>query len=194
MTNKTTSISGDKQDWISLATARKYLSYDPETGIITYALPVHKYDGRVLEAGTEAGCINKEGYRQISLNGRQYLSHRLAWFLHYGEWPKQYLDHVDGIRTNNSISNLKDVSHQENMNNKDASRKALNKRYPGVSYDAKEKLFKAVAEYGDKKEVVGLFDDPKLAYMARVDRIEEMREEADREKDEFYHRIGAYDL
>ena len=111
----------------------------------------------------------------------------------HGEWPKQYLDHINGIRSDNRIENLRDVSQLENMQNVSSERKTLNKRYPGVRYDAKAALFEAVAEYADKKEVVGHFDDPKLAYMARIDRIEEMREEADREKDEFYNRIGAYD-
>jgi HNH endonuclease len=75
-------------------------------------------------AGREAGTLDKRVIRgrvyptlRIGLDGKLYLASRVAWLLHYGEWPSLTLDHIDGDRTNNRIRNLRDVTHEVNMNN-----------------------------------------------------------------------------
>ena len=42
------------------------------------------------------------------------MAHRLAWLLHYGKWPINEIDHIDGNPTNNVIDNLRTVSSQKN--------------------------------------------------------------------------------
>ena len=66
---------------------------------------------------TQAGSISKEGYIKIKLKGKSYLAHRLIWLMFYGEWPKNEIDHIDGNRLNNSISNLRDVTRSINQKN-----------------------------------------------------------------------------
>ena len=71
--------------------------------------------------GSEAGYIYEEStgvqYRRVKICGSMYKAHRLIWLLHYGEWPKQFIDHIDGNGLNNRIENLRDVNHTENLRN-----------------------------------------------------------------------------
>lgn len=52
------------------------LHYCPETGIFTWKVTRKG----LAKAGTVAGSTNGRGYRQISVDGKLYLAHRLAWF------------------------------------------------------------------------------------------------------------------
>ena len=45
------------------------------------------------------------------------MAHRIAWALHYGEWPNKSLDHIDGDRTNNRINNLREANSSQNTIN-----------------------------------------------------------------------------
>lgn len=64
-----------------------------------------------------AGHADRHGYRRIMLDYKMYLAHRIIWLLHYKEWPKGFIDHIDGNPRNNKLENLRDVSHSENMFN-----------------------------------------------------------------------------
>ena len=70
-----------------------------------------------VTVGAPAGRINGRGYVQVGLHGRYYLAHRLIWLLFYGTLPET-IDHINGIRHDNRIANLRDVSLQENLKNK----------------------------------------------------------------------------
>jgi len=66
-----------------------------------------------------AGNIDKtHGYRRINWGGSFFTAHRLIWFHQTGAWPIGEIDHIDGNRANNRISNLRDVSMEENRKNK----------------------------------------------------------------------------
>jgi hypothetical protein len=79
------------------------LHYDPDTGVFTRRHAVGK-----LKAGATFGSLNGHGYLHGWLDGRNlYKCHHLAWFYVYGELPTCPLDHIDGVRHNNRISNLR---------------------------------------------------------------------------------------
>jgi hypothetical protein len=83
--------------------------YDPDTGIIT-------------KNNVPVGWKHPKGYYQLTfkLNKKLYTFkyHRIAWFLHYGVFPKSLIDHADGDATNNKINNLRDCSNSENLCNR----------------------------------------------------------------------------
>jgi hypothetical protein len=70
-----------------------------------------------VKAGSKAGCLRRDGYTVISVNGDSFLAHRLIWFITYGEFPDNFIDHVDGGRSNNRIENLRDVTRTVNNQN-----------------------------------------------------------------------------
>lgn len=93
--------------------------YNPSTGEITWLKPAASV-GHL--AGKEAGTINGDGYRSIMIDGKLYQGHRLAWLYVYGVFPKGRLDHVNGIKTDNRIINLREATPSQNMMNSPAPR------------------------------------------------------------------------
>ena len=104
---------------------RECLDYDPDTGLFKWKTrPLeHFVNSRAWKiwntryAGKNAGYFVKIGYFNIRVNGINYRTHRLAWLITYGKWPKDHIDHIDGNRSNNRINNLRDVPNSENHKN-----------------------------------------------------------------------------
>jgi hypothetical protein len=66
--------------------------------------------------------IDKGGYIRFKISYQNkavwYSAHRAIWFLHYGAWPKDTIDHINHVRTDNRIENLRDISREENSSRK----------------------------------------------------------------------------
>lgn len=98
---------------ITQAEIKKLLNYDPETGVFTWRVRRPS-----INVGDIAGCINKEtGYALICTNRKRYMAHRLAWLYVHGYLPEHELDHINRIRTDNRILNLREVSRMCNIRN-----------------------------------------------------------------------------
>lgn len=99
---------------LSQARLKEMLNYDPATGLFTRLV------GRTGPAvvGTVAGHLHTAtGYIYIWLDGRSYLAHRLAWFYMYGEWPSSLIDHINRVRDDNRIANLRVANESLNAQN-----------------------------------------------------------------------------
>lgn len=95
---------------------RALLNYDPENGSFTWVPARKGTRGR----GQEAGTVNSNGYVQICIGGRIHLAHRLAWLYVHGEYPPTGLqiDHINGDRSDNRITNLRLATNGQNMANR----------------------------------------------------------------------------
>jgi hypothetical protein len=87
-----------------------------------------------VKAGKRCGSIDKSsGYRQIKINSKGFLYHRVLWLMTFKEWPKGSLDHIDGNPLHNKIENLRVASASENLRN--AARRSDNTSgITGVSF------------------------------------------------------------
>lgn len=98
--------------------ARQIWDYRPETGTLTWAIPPCAH----VSAGDVAGSSN-HGYLDVKYKGVHYLVHRLVWLITTGEWPVNEIDHINGIRDDNRISNLREATSRENKLNLKCHRK-----------------------------------------------------------------------
>ncbi len=110
--------------------------------------------------------IDTQGYRVILIDGHQFKAHRLAWLYIYGEFPKKQIDHVNHDRSDNKISNLRDVTNQENHKNR-----GLNKNNTsgvnGVAWNKQLNKWIAYIIVASKRKHLGVFVEMKEAVLAR---------------------------
>jgi hypothetical protein len=142
---------------------RQLLLYDPLTGVFTWRQ--EKIKGRHT-CGASAGHVDASGYCKISVDGQKYYAHRLAWFYHYACWPAKNIDHIDRCRSNNRISNLRDVSQSKNGLNGPLRRNNAS-GFTGVIYDGRRKNWVAYITIARKKKHLGSYRSLELACKAR---------------------------
>lgn len=137
---------------IDISALRMALSYDPATGYVTWKQKVA--DKCVV--GSRLGSVNKHGYLQCQVRGQSFRVHRLIWMLFYGEIPP-LIDHKNGNRTDNRISNLRLATPQQNSRN--SKRPSTNTSgFKGVSWCAsRRKWLSQIAVGGGKTKNLGRF-------------------------------------
>lgn len=142
---------------------RDYISYNPETGIFRWIKARKK-----VTVGNEAGYFSGS-YREIRFREWRIMSHRLAWMLTHGPIPDELqVDHINGDRLDNRISNLRLVTHLGNCENKHQAMSNSKSGLLGVSWCKQYKAWVAVIKYDGKKHIVGRFDDPHEAHAAYI--------------------------
>jgi hypothetical protein len=133
--------------------------YNPETGIFTRKIAT----ARCTKIGDIAGHINSQGYVIIKYLGEAYKAHRLAWLLTYKKWPLEDIDHIDGNKSNNSMSNLREVSRSINSLNT-RSTSSNKSGYRGVSLHNGK--WRARIMINGKQTIIGTYDTPEEASQA----------------------------
>lgn len=100
---------------------REALDFEPSTGVFTLR---KSRRGSKMKAGEVVlGSPRRNGYLAISVDRRQYLAHRLAWLHVHGELPAiMDIDHINRIKTDNRIANLRLATRGRNNLNVTAAR------------------------------------------------------------------------
>lgn len=135
------------------------LHYNPESGVFTWK----KGNGRAA-VGSVAGQTSSWGYIRISIGNKKYSAHHLAWLVAYEEWPMKQIDHIDGNKTNNALSNLRLVTASVNQLCNNRPRSNNKTGFVGVSPDRNR--FKAQIKINGKSMYLGSFDTKELAHAA----------------------------
>ncbi len=119
-------------------------------------------------AGKEAFTTdNGYGYRYGSILNRYYRAHRVIWAMITGAWPPEEIDHVNGIRDDNRIENLRAVTRAENMRNA-AFRSNNTSGAMGVSWHKRYEKWLSRIKVDGKQIHLGSFDDKDEAIAARA--------------------------
>ena len=111
--------NASKESRLTQAQLKDLLTYNPDTGVFTWRVQRRG----CAKAGDAAGTWAKSGYVIISVNGLDYLAHRLAWLYVHGEWPPETIDHKFGATSDNRISELRPLSLRLNGANRTRANK-----------------------------------------------------------------------
>jgi hypothetical protein len=139
------------------------LTYNSDTGVFTWT---EKAPPKVRKQ--IAGSKDSYGHVQIQIDKKIYAAHRLAWLYVHGKLPDYVIDHINGVRDDNRIKNLRDVTILENAQN---IRKPLSNNksgYLGVSFHKATNKYAANIRVNNVQYYLGVFDTPEKAYDAYI--------------------------
>lgn len=141
---------------INLDLIRSKFTYCPETGIIFSV------------RGRPVGTLDCDGYLRVSLFIRgktsTFRAHRLAWLAINGEWPSLDIDHINGIRTDNRIENLRCVDRSTNNENQRRPVTGNSSGFLGVSWSKEKRLWVAQICVKGKNKNLGRYPTPEEAH------------------------------
>jgi len=153
---------------VSVERLKELLNYDPDTGIFTWVIKIGSKSARSI-----AGTPVKGGrYISIMIDRTGYRAHRLAWLYMTGEWPENSIDHINGDGLDNSFRNLRDVDNFVNLQNQTRPHSRNKTGYLGVSQQGDK--FRPRLRVDGRNISFGMFDTPKLAYEAYLEKKREL--------------------
>jgi len=130
----------------------EFLKYDTDTGILTWK----KSPANRVKVGDEAGTVNANGYKVFSIRNKLYSVHRIAWLISKGVLPPEHIDHINGIRSDNKLDNMRSASNIENLRN--CKLHKLNKSgVTGVKWYPKQRSWESYITVDYKKIGLGYF-------------------------------------
>jgi hypothetical protein len=141
------------------------IEYRPEFG---GSCLVWKKDRRCVKTGSIAGYQRPDKYWDVRVFGKIIRAHRLIWFLNFGEWPKNQIDHIDGNPENNKIENLREATTSQNQCNK---RKQFGNKCGVKNVYLHKPLNKWRVRIAINKKTIqcGLYDDLELAELVAIE-------------------------
>jgi len=162
---------------ITQSMLKELFEYNQSTGVFIRKVSTSNR----VKVGEIAGTLTNHGYLKVYLNGKQHYLHRLAWLYVYGEDPEQ-IDHINHNRSDNRISNLRDVTNAENHKNMSIYKKNKSGKH-GVTW-SKDR----------QKWVVNINVDGKRISLGRYKNLTEaisVRERAEKEFGIFHEEHGS---
>lgn len=143
---------------------KSILHYDENTGAFTWVKQVCSQS----KLGGTAGWVTEFGYWRISAFYVRYAAHRLAWFYVHGKWPVGQIDHIDGNRLNNRMSNLREATQLENSQNSYKPSKNNKSGFLGVHKPKNSNKWIAMIRSNGRNHYLGQFlsaEDASKAYI-----------------------------
>jgi hypothetical protein len=140
------------------------LSYNSDTGVFTW----NKRGSGVKKDGS-AGWKDTKGYVKIEIGGKAYAAHRLAWLMVYGVEPSNQIDHIDGNKSNNAISNLREATNAQNKQNIRKARADNKCGLLGAYWYKAGRTWRSEIGHNGKSYFLGNFPTAELAHLSYVD-------------------------
>jgi len=137
-------------------------TYNPDTGLFKWVQPTaNRHKGWFRQ---NKG-LTKKGYCIIFYNGKNIKAHRLAWYLMTGSLPKDQIDHINNVKTDNRFSNLREVTNKQNAQNRMGKGAYLEKKTgrwsARITVDEK---FLTIGTFDTEEEAVKAYKEAKKKY------------------------------
>ena len=146
--------------------ALELFRYDYETGVLYWRWRVNSRVPKTLEAGT---LMKSSGYLYVQVQGRLYLVHRVVMLMCYGFYGEGLdVDHINHVRNDNRLVNLRFVTRSENNKNKSVSSKSTT-GVTGVDFLKAHKKYRARIRANRENIHLGMFDTLEEAAAARAE-------------------------
>lgn len=142
---------------------KSLLMYDLATGVFTWRVS----RPTKIKPGDVAGNVNPKGYVCIGVKGKIYRAHRLAWLYVYGTWPSNEIDHINRIRNDNRIANLREADRFINTQNTTLQGNNTS-GFRGVGWHKHRKAWRARISVKGKMKELGYYttrDEAAEAYL-----------------------------
>lgn len=146
---------------LALERLRDALAYDQDSGEFRWRNPPKK-----MRIGQFAGRVCN-GYLVIGLDWRTYYAHRLAWFYVHGVWPKAVIDHINGDKSDNRLSNLREATVSQNGAHRLRQEPRNTSGYRGIYWHKDARKWAASIGFEGQVKHIGLYDDITEASLAR---------------------------
>lgn len=146
-------------------TLRKHFTYSPESGKFHRILLLDAW-GNETPIFKEAGTIHENGYVFVQVFSQTMKAHRLAFLYMTGEHP-EFVDHINGGRSDNRWINLRDVSRNENAKNRCIGSNNTSGAL-GVTWFSQTRQWRARINVNGVRYSLGLFDTFDDAVTART--------------------------
>lgn len=140
------------------------LEYDPDTGEFR-----RRTQSTRKAAGSVVGSKDATGYIRVYVDGRQHHGHRLAWFYVHGRWPDGPVDHINGVRSDNRLANLRLGGYGANNQNRLRPQRNNTSGYLGVGWSKQNNKWRAQITLGNKSKHIGFFDTAEEAHQAYLE-------------------------
>lgn len=141
-------------DTLTQEVAQRLLDYNQETG---------EFKWRIKRRGVNVekilGTDNGFGYLRITVCGKSYYAHRLAWLYVHGHMPKQEIDHINGNKSDNRIANLREATPLQNQQNKTKLQSNNKSGQPGISWHEKSNKWQVHICTCNNRQYLGIYSD-----------------------------------
>jgi hypothetical protein len=141
--------------------------YDGNTGIFTLRNDIIAGVAIRYKKGKVVGSKLKNGYIYIYVDGKPTLAHRMAWLYEYGYLPENNIDHINRIRNDNRIANLREVSTSCNARNC-KQRDNYTSGVKGVHFFSQTKRWHAYVSVNRRRIHIGYFSTVEEAVCNRL--------------------------
>lgn len=123
---------------------------------------------KLKSVGQEVGWSNMYGYRQLYFQGKVYMLHRVIYYLHYGNYPKLEIDHINGDGMDNRPENLRELSRQQNCRSfaNPRSGGVYTSKYRGVSLHRPTNTWRSRFAVGTRETSLGYYTSELEAALA----------------------------
>lgn len=146
-----------------MSAAHEWLSLNAESGVLTWK----KSPSANVKSGDVAGCSDGHGYITVTLRGQRWAAHRLIWTMVNGPIPSGIeIDHINGIRSDNRVANLRPVTRAENNQNLRGAKGKTATNLLGVSQHKRSGLFNARIKVNGRSRSLGYYKTPEEAHYA----------------------------
>lgn len=163
------------------AEIRELLDYAPLTGVLRWRCRPREFFAsnasflrwNAVRGNKIAGHVDSRGYRRMELIGERVSAHRAAWAHYHGTWPKMYVDHANGDKTDNRIINLREATAQQNAAN---SRRHQDSScsHKGVTFDVSRQKWRASLKRPDGRRYIGRYPTKEQAAAAYAEVAKEV--------------------